>query len=65
MRKLGGGGWRLHDSSRPNGQSGVVRPEEGDDLGGPMLSQKVAVAWADFGKFHGKLRRATKATGPN
>jgi hypothetical protein len=38
---------------------------EGDDPGWPMLGQKSPVAWANFGKFQAKSRRAAKATGPN
>jgi hypothetical protein len=63
-RSLGGGDAQ-HDGSRPDGWSGGVGLEEGDDPGGPVLGQKDAVAWADFRKFQGKSRRAAKATGPN
>jgi hypothetical protein len=54
-----------HAGSRSDGRSGGVRPEEGDDPGGPVQGQKATVAWANFGKFQGKSRRAAKATGPN
>jgi hypothetical protein len=61
----GGGGSAQHDGSPPDGRSGGGGPEEGDDLGGPSLGRKAIVAWANFRKFHGKSRRAVKATGPN
>jgi hypothetical protein len=65
MGKPGGGGGAQHDGSRPDGRSGSDGPEEGDDLGGLVLGRKPPVAWADFRKFQGKLRRAARATGPN
>jgi hypothetical protein len=61
----GSGGGTQHDVCRPDGRSGGVRPEEGDDPGAPVLGQKAVVACADFGKFQAKSRRAAKATGPN
>jgi hypothetical protein len=56
---------QMGGAAAPTEGSGDIRPEEGDDLGGPVLGQKAAVAWADFGKFQRKLRRAAKAIGPN
>jgi hypothetical protein len=65
MEAQGGGGDVQQDGSRPDGQSGGIGSEEGDVPGGPVLDRKAAVAWADFEKFQGKLRRAAKATRPN
>jgi hypothetical protein len=49
----------------PTEGSGDIKPAEGDDLGGPVLGRKASMAWADFGKFQRKSRRAAKAIGPN
>jgi hypothetical protein len=61
----GGGASAEHDGSRSDGWSSGVKPEEGDDPGGPVLGRMAAVTWADFKKFHGKSRQAAKATRPN
>jgi hypothetical protein len=46
-------------------EAAVQHPEEGETSGGSVLGRKAAVAWADFGKFERKSRRAAKATRPN
>jgi hypothetical protein len=64
-RGRGGGGSDQHDGSLPDGRSGGVGPEEGDDPDGPVRGRNAAVAWANFRKFQGKSRLAAKATRPN